>query len=314
MVLRGVAVLLELLLLRPWVVRLVCMALPPLASSRRRVVRGRPILVRLLDIDCRPSLVARQKPPQVVSSARMSAHRTVIVDLLNEVLGNDREVNDPWTQGGWPLHAATNGGGGGSGSGGNGGDTHDDDRKGGGGGGGGAAARAVDGAGRVSFWMEVKNVLVDKFGEEALTMEESLDGFVLRQALPNNGLIVLINRLQVMGCFSLKADAEWQLQSLPRRRAQFHAKGQQERVQRIVQSSMDCQTPQLLLRMRGGMHGFEFCGTITPSRRWATVEMTTFLPFLPARPCCCCSPRCFPFYLLFSLLRAPVLLAGSSPS
>ena len=32
---------------------------------------------------------------------------------------------------------------------------------------------------------------------------------------------------QVMGCFSLKFDALRQLQSLPRRRARFHAKGQQ---------------------------------------------------------------------------------------
>ena len=157
-----------------------------------------------------------------MSSSRISAHRTVIVDLLNGVLGNEKHSGNYWIDGelgsercsdgssctdgkcklahpaSWKFHQQKNDGTG-------------------------------TGLRGIVFWKEVKAILVDKFGDEALTIEESLDGFDLRQALPNNGLIVLINRLQVMGCFSLKSDALGQLQSLPRRRARFHAKGQQVR-------------------------------------------------------------------------------------
>ena len=163
-------------------------------------------------------------PPRVVSSARMSAHRQVIVELLNGVLGNDPLRSEAWVDGkfgsrhcrfgelcrskscgfahprSWRFHPIPRGN---------------------------ISDGVESGAVVMPLWQEIKQILVDKFGEEALTVEESLDGFDLRQALPNNGLIVLINRLQVMGCFSLKSDVIGQLQSLPRRRARFHAKGQQ---------------------------------------------------------------------------------------
>jgi len=209
---------------------LTCLLLEMIARSLKHILRGR---LRRCSANSAGSARGARKhahltqpelvvPPQVVSSARMSAHRRVIVDLLNGVLGNELETTERWIDGAhgsqrcqlgrkctlascrlahpadWPHHKS-------------------------------GAQQPPSPVQQLPLWTEIKRILIDKFGEEALTIEESLDGFDLKQALPNNGLIVLINRLQVMGCFSLKPDVISQLQALPRRRARFHAKGQQVR-------------------------------------------------------------------------------------
>ena len=54
-------------------------------------------------------------------------------------------------------------------------------------------------------------VLLRKFGDEALSLEESFDGFDLRQTLPNESLIILIQRLEELGCFAILTSTMQQL-------------------------------------------------------------------------------------------------------
>ena len=71
--------------------------------------------------------------------------------------------------------------------------------------------RLLDGIG-----LPFDEVLLRKFGDEALSLEESFDGFDLRQTLPNESLIILIQRLQQLGCFTIRASTMQQLIRLTR--------------------------------------------------------------------------------------------------